>query len=71
MLFGKCRKILLGYKGPFIRISLGLTYLDGYRSLRSLVHLASRNIDKLKSIQRIHESMKMYASIFFPLITTF
>jgi len=54
----------MGYKGPFIHISLGLTFLDGSDSMRSLIYMTSRNVDKLKSIQRIHESMKMYASIF-------
>ena len=28
-------------------------------SLTSLLHISSKNIDRLKSVQRIHESMKM------------
>ena len=68
MLFGKYRKNLMDYKGPFIHISLGLPTLNGSGSMRSLIFMTSRNVDKLKSFQRIHESMKMYASIFSSLL---
>ena len=64
MPFGKYRKILMGYKGPSIHISLGLTDLNVSGSMKSLVFMSSRNVDRLKSIQRLHESMKMCASIF-------
>jgi hypothetical protein len=39
-------------------------YSDGSGSMRTLVSMAAWNVVKLKSIQRIHESMKMYDFIF-------
>ncbi|PPQ80979.1 hypothetical protein CVT25_015132 [Psilocybe cyanescens] len=36
---------------------------SGLQSLKTLVHMTTKNIDKLKSVQRIHESMKIFVNV--------
>uniref|UniRef100_A0A8H8CLD5 Tubulin-folding cofactor D C-terminal domain-containing protein n=1 Tax=Psilocybe cubensis TaxID=181762 RepID=A0A8H8CLD5_PSICU len=36
---------------------------SGLQSLKTLVHMTTKNVDKLKSVQRIHESMKIFVNL--------
>ncbi|KDR82781.1 hypothetical protein GALMADRAFT_220773 [Galerina marginata CBS 339.88] len=36
---------------------------SGLQSLKTLTHMASKNVNKLKSVQRIHESMKIVVNL--------
>ena len=48
------------YRGQLNSLLFMLEVLIIISSLKALAHLSSRNVDRLKSVQRIYESMKMY-----------